>query len=60
MSSLEAKETTPSLIGFFWAVDEKNLIYGRVEMNFPFSSGPHSVRPLHHDLPVLGGPMGMA
>ena len=20
----------------------------------PFSSGPHSVRPLHHDLPVLG------
>ena len=26
----------------------------------PFSSGPHSVRPLHHDLPVLGGPTGMA
>ena len=22
----------------------------------PFSSGPHSVRPLLHDLPVLGGP----
>ncbi|MCW0996236.1 hypothetical protein OJ922_10725, partial [Streptococcus anginosus] len=22
----------------------------------PFSSGQHSVRPLHHDLPVLGGP----
>ena len=22
----------------------------------PFSSGPHSVRPLHHDSPVLGGP----
>ena len=22
----------------------------------PFSSGPHSVRPLHHDLAVLGGP----
>ena len=22
----------------------------------PFSSGPHSVWPLHHDLPVLGGP----
>ena len=22
----------------------------------PFSSGPHSVRPLHHDPPVLGGP----
>ena len=21
----------------------------------PFSSGPHSVRPLHHDPPVLGG-----
>ena len=21
----------------------------------PFSSGPHSVRPLHYDLPVLGG-----
>ena len=23
---------------------------------FPFSSGPHSDRPLHHDLSVLGGP----
>ena len=23
---------------------------------FPFSSGPHSVRPLHHDPSVLGGP----
>ena len=22
----------------------------------PFSSGPHSVRPLHHDPPLLGGP----
>ena len=22
----------------------------------PFSSGPHSFRPLHHDPPVLGGP----
>ena len=22
----------------------------------PFSSGPHSVRPLHHDPPDLGGP----
>ena len=26
----------------------------------PFSSGPHSVRPLHHDLPILGCPAGMA
>ena len=26
----------------------------------PFSSGPHSVRPLYHDPPVLGGPTGMA
>ena len=24
----------------------------------PFSSGPHSVRPLHHDLSNLGGPTG--
>ena len=24
----------------------------------PFSSGPHSVRTLHHDPPVLGGPTG--
>ena len=23
----------------------------------PFSSGPHSVRPLHHDPPILGGPI---
>ena len=22
----------------------------------PFSSGPHSIRPLHHDLSILGGP----
>ena len=26
----------------------------------PFSSGPGSVRPLHHDPPVLGCPAGMA
>ena len=26
----------------------------------PFSSGPHSVRPLHHDPTVLGCPAGMA
>ena len=25
----------------------------------PFSSGPRSVRSLHHDPPVLGCPMGM-
>ena len=25
--------------------------------NIPCSSGPHSVRPLHHDPSVLGGPM---
>ena len=24
--------------------------------SIPFSSGPHSVRPLHHDLSILGGP----
>ena len=26
----------------------------------PFSSRPHSVRPLHYDPPILGGLMGMA
>ena len=26
----------------------------------PFSTGPHSVRPLHHDPPVLGCPTSMA
>ena len=26
----------------------------------PFSSGSYSVRPLHHDPPILGGPTGMA
>ena len=26
----------------------------------PFSNGPHSVRPLHHDLSILGDPTGMA
>ena len=24
----------------------------------PFSRGPHSVRPLHHDLPIFGGSTG--
>ena len=24
----------------------------------PFCSGPHSVRPVHHDPPILGGPTG--
>ena len=24
----------------------------------PFSSGPHSVRPVHHGLPILGGSIG--
>ena len=24
----------------------------------PFSNGPHSVRPLHHDPPILSGPTG--
>ena len=24
--------------------------------SIPFSNGPHSVRPLHHDPPILGGP----
>ena len=27
-----------------------------LEPAIPFSSGPHSVRPLHHDLSILGGP----
>ena len=26
----------------------------------PFSSGPHSVKPLHHDAPILGTTMGIA
>ena len=26
----------------------------------PFSSGPHSFRPLHHDTPILGSPTRMA
>ena len=26
----------------------------------PFFSGPHSIRPLHHDSPILVGPRGMA
>ena len=26
----------------------------------PFSSGPHSVRPVHHDPPILGCPASMA
>ena len=27
-------------------------------MSIPFSSGPHSVRPLHHGPSILGGPTG--
>ena len=39
-----------------------NLVQARTLKWFaiPFSSGPHSVRPFHHDLHVLDGPMGMA
>ena len=34
------------------------ILKARIQKWFaiPFSSGPHSVRPLHHDPPVLGGP----
>ena len=34
------------------------VLKGRILKWFaiPFSSGPHSVRPLHHDPPILGGP----
>ena len=34
-----------------------NLVYG---LAIPFSSGPYSVRPLHHDPPILGCPAGIA
>ena len=35
------------------------VLKGRILKWFviPFSSGPHSIRPLHHYPPVLGGPM---
>ena len=26
-------------------------------ISIPFSGGPHSLRPLHHDPSILGGPM---
>ena len=43
-----------------------NTVHGVLEarilkwLAIPFSSGPRSVRPLHHDPPVLGCPAGMA
>ena len=38
------------------------VLKGRILKWFaiPFSSGSHSVRPLHHDPPILGCPAGMA
>ena len=32
------------------------VLKARIRKWFAISSGPHSVRPLHHDLSVLGGP----
>ena len=45
-----------------WRAAVHGVLKARILMWFaiPFSSGSHSVRPLHHDPPVLGGPMGMA
>ena len=34
--------------------------FSRQEFAIPFFSGPHSVRPLHHDPLLLGCPAGMA
>ena len=37
------------------------VLKGRILKWFviPFSSGPHSIKSLHHDLPVLGCPTGL-
>ena len=39
-----------------WGSQGKNMKW----FTIPFSSGPHSFRPLHHDPPILGCPAGMA
>ena len=36
------------------------LLGGMAWFAIPFSSGPHSVKSLHHDPPILGCPTGMA
>ena len=51
--SLPASESFPMVHGVLKARILKWLA-------IPFSSGPHSDRPLHHDPPVLGCPAGMA
>ena len=41
-----------------YSLETVHVLKARILKYFaiPFSSGPHSVRPLHHDSPVLGGP----
>ena len=43
-----------------WNANVENQEIPAVTGNLAFSSGPHSVSSLHHDLPVLVCPAGMA
>ena len=50
------------IMTFDFVEKNKNPLKARILKWFaiPFSSGPHSVRSLHHDPSILGCPMGMA
>ena len=43
-----------------WRAEIHGVLKARILKWFaiPFSSGPHCVRPLRHDPPILGGPTG--
>ena len=44
-------------LGFPHRLEKRQVQYFLLKwFAIPFSSGPHSVRPLHHDPSILGGP----
>ena len=52
----------PLSVSYHFAFSYCSVLKARILKWFaiPFFSGPHYVRSLHHDLPILGGPTGMA
>ena len=50
------KKVMTSLDSILLSRDIYFAIKGLSSQGYGFSSGPHSVRPLHHDPTVLGGP----
>ena len=62
IGNLQTSGVNLSVSFFFFFLPFHRVLKARILKLFaiPFSSGPHSVRSLHHDPPILGCPMGMA